>query len=284
MTLLTLKPYVRGAHRARNRNSPVTSQRTAFWLGAKGAPGTWSSAPSRKPASAPYAGLALRCWQAESWRRWLSCLDPSAAGAAAIRHLHSGGADAGQPDKPERPLRATCAPGTNTRAIRPPQLHLPVARDPAAHLHARRGHDQHEQRRGRSHVTEPNVARCSPGAAAGPTAWRLPERGVGTPGPLDGYCGTGDKATESAGNRRTPAGGHHPPVRPRLLPPHRPERRRFPDWVLRLPAEGRRRGPRGRHVDGQRQELDLRGRGPRAEPRLLPIGRHQRRRRGPRQS
>ena len=93
------------------------------------------------------------------------------------------------------------------------------------------------------------------------------------------YCGTGGQAGESNRSPVTQPAGRRCPW-PCLLPPRRPRRRRRPDRLLRLPPQGRRRGHRRRHLDRQRPGLDLRRRGARGEPRLLPVGGYQRRRGG----
>ncbi len=90
--------------------------------------------------------------------------------------------------------------------------------------------------------------------------------------------------------RREPRDGHararsrHGSSLP-MSPYYFPDVVRNPDGSLTgyfdYRPEGRRRGDHRRAVNRQRQELDHRGRGARAEPGLLPDGGHQRRRPGP---
>ena len=89
---------------------------------------------------------------------------------------------------------------------------------------------------------EPNLA-VYPGATSGTDGnTPYPSGTVGTPGPLDGYCGSGSQTTESGGFSGPPAGRDDAASRSRLFPPRRAERGRLADRVLRLPAQGRRRG------------------------------------------
>jgi large repetitive protein len=66
---------------------------------------------------------------------------------------------------------------------------------------------------------EPNLA-VYPGANSGTTAGNTPYPSgvVGTPGPLDGYCGTGNEATESAGSPARQPAGSTLPLAPAYFP------------------------------------------------------------------
>ncbi len=127
-------------------------------------------------------------------------------------------------------------------------------------------------------VTEPNLA-VYPSSSSGTDGdFPYPSGTVGTPGPLTGYCGTGNNTTASSGSPTRQPASTTLPLLTGLLPSHRPESGRLAHRLLRLPPQGRRRGDRRREVHRQRQGLDLRGRGPRTEPRVLPVSGHQRRR------
>ena len=88
-------------------------------------------------------------------------------------------------------------------------------------------------------ITEPNLS-VVPGAGSGTDGIAsYPSGVVGTPGPLDAYCGAGTNMTESSGTpARQPAGTTLPPSAG-VLPPCSAQRRRFVDRLLRLPAQGR---------------------------------------------
>ena len=68
---------------------------------------------------------------------------------------------------------------------------------------------------------------------------------AGTPGPLAGYCSTGERNNEK-GSPVSPAGGQRAAVLALLLPRRRAQRRRLAHRLLRLPAQGRRRGDQWR--------------------------------------
>ena len=122
-------------------------------------------------------------------------------------------------------------------------------------------------------VTEPNVA-VYPSAAARPrirAAW---------PGRRDRSTAT----ARAAARTRDAAPRGSQPARPAvlalLLPRRRPQRRRLADRLLRLATRRtptRRSPSRDQPTTARRGH---RGRGARAEPRLLPDGGHQRRRQG----
>ena len=125
-------------------------------------------------------------------------------------------------------------------------------------------------------VTEPNVA-VNSGSGSVPYASGV----VGSPGPLEDYCGPGSNSAEDAGTpSRQPSGTTLP-----MSPYYFPHIVRNADGSLTgyfdWRPEGRRRGHRRRRLHRRRKGLDLRGRGPGAEPELLPERRHERRRPGP---
>ena len=162
------------------------------------------------------------------------------------------------PKDPGTPRRATLRPGARTRA---------------ADLLPSFAFGGSETTLGG--VSEPNVAVYP--AATGHGA--LPER-------CRRHAGAARRLLQQP--RRQPrdrlaglaAGRHLAAVLAVLLPRRRAQRGRLADRLLRLPAQGRRRGDHGRALDRRRQDLDERGQSARAEPGLLPDGGHQRRRPG----
>ena len=128
---------------------------------------------------------------------------------------------------------------------------------------------------------EPNIA-VFPGASSGTDGNApYPAGVVGTPGTLDGYCGSGDAPTEAQGAPvRQPAGTTLP-----LAPAYFPHIVRNADGSLTGYFDYRPKDADEEIVAGTSTDngdvVDLRQPGPRAEPGLLPDGGHDRRRRGP---
>ena len=98
--------------------------------------------------------------------------------------------------------------------LRPRRLRVAVARDGAADLYARRRDDDDSAAISRA---EPRrlPRRVTSGTDGTPP---YPAGTVGTPGPLDGYCGTGDQAAESAAARSRQPAGTTLPLAPAYFP------------------------------------------------------------------